>query len=145
MISPVSPPPGLVSWWRAENDALDVMGANDATLGTGITFRAGKVGQAFSFDGTVSAEVKVLASKTLNVGAGSGFTIELWIKPTDAIYRRPLLEWNDGSRVGAHLWIAERFGTLGGFGSLFANLVDTTGAMDAAGLSREQLCTISVL
>jgi hypothetical protein len=119
-------PPGLVSWWRAENDARDVMGANHATLGTGITFRAGKVGQAFSFDGTAAAEVKVLASETLNVGAGSGFTIELWIKPTDAIY--PLLEWNDGSRFGVNLWIAEQHGTTGRIGSLFANIVDTTSA-----------------
>jgi len=116
----VVPLPRLVSWWRAENDARDIMGINHATPGAGITFGTGKVGRAFSFNGTAAAEVKVLASETLNVGTGNGFTIESWIKPTDAVMRHPLLEWHDGSRFGAHLWI-----NVESPGSLYANVVDT--------------------
>ncbi|PYI88213.1 MAG: hypothetical protein DME26_03980 [Verrucomicrobia bacterium] len=41
-------PPGLVSWWRAENNGTDFVGANTAIATNGATFVAGKVGQAFS-------------------------------------------------------------------------------------------------
>ena len=44
-------PSGLVSWWRAEGDARDFWDGNHGSLQNGATFAAGKVGQAFSFDG----------------------------------------------------------------------------------------------
>jgi hypothetical protein len=46
------PPSGLVSSWRGEGNASDVTGSHNGTLVGGVTFAAGKVGQAFSFDGS---------------------------------------------------------------------------------------------
>lgn len=46
----IAPPAGIVSWWPAEGDALDVGGLNDASLRNGSTYAPGKVGQAFSLD-----------------------------------------------------------------------------------------------
>jgi uncharacterized repeat protein (TIGR03803 family) len=45
------PPSGLVNWWRGENNGTDSVGGNTAVLSNGVAFAAGKVGQAFSFDG----------------------------------------------------------------------------------------------
>jgi hypothetical protein len=47
----VTPPADLVSWWKGDGSALDVMGANPGTLQGGVTFPAGKVGPSFCFDG----------------------------------------------------------------------------------------------
>jgi hypothetical protein len=48
----VGAPAGLVGWWRAEDDAKDSAGTNHGVLRNGTGFSAGKVGQAFSLDGT---------------------------------------------------------------------------------------------
>jgi uncharacterized repeat protein (TIGR03803 family) len=45
------PPEGLANWWRGENNGTDSAGGNTAVLSNGVAFAAGKVGQAFSFDG----------------------------------------------------------------------------------------------
>jgi len=113
-------PPGMVSWWRAENNALDAVGTNHGTLSNGVSFAAGEVGQAFLFN-AANQEVKVFASPSLNVGAGSGLTVEMWIKPADLVNPRPLAEWNDGVNYGTHFWINVSGGSPGG---LYANLRD---------------------
>ena len=79
----------------------------------------GKVGQAFNFNGT-NAYVVVAASSSLNVGAGSGLTVETWIKPADVSIAQPLVEWNGGF-FDAHFWIS-----FPSTGTLYANLVDTS-------------------
>jgi hypothetical protein len=96
-VSPGSPlPAGLVGRWAGEGNANDSVGANNGVLEGAVTFVPGKVGQAFSFDGT-TADVRVPASPSLDVGAGAGMTIEAWIRPADLSTERPVLEWNDGS------------------------------------------------
>ena len=45
------PPPGMVAWWPGEGNANDIRGGNNGTPQGGVTFPAGEVGQAFSFDG----------------------------------------------------------------------------------------------
>jgi hypothetical protein len=112
-------PSGIVSWWPADGFALDVIGTNNATLQNGAAYAPGEVGHAFRLDG-VSAYLSVPASSSLNVGLGSGFTIELWIDPAN-LGNQPLLEWNNGSTYGAHFWI------FSSPGQLYANLVDTGG------------------
>lgn len=72
-------PAGIVSWWRAENNALDAIGTNHGTLSNGTSFAAGMVGQAFSFNGT-SNFVQVGNQPTLNFS--NVFTFEGWIFPT---------------------------------------------------------------
>ena len=74
---PVTPPAGLVSWWPGDGDATDIADGNDGTLLNGVTFAAGKVDQAFSFDG-VDDLVVVPHASNLNFGTGD-FTIEAWI------------------------------------------------------------------
>jgi hypothetical protein len=117
----VSPPAGIVSWWRAEGDATDSSGTNQGVLENGTDFVSGKVGRAFHFDG-INDRLRIPATESLNVGSGSGFTVEAWIKPADA-FARPIFEWVDGTGgSGLHLWINQP-----GPGRLIANLVDTNG------------------
>ncbi|HXP63436.1 MAG TPA: hypothetical protein VN829_23235 [Dongiaceae bacterium] len=100
-------PPGLVGWWRAEGNANDSAGANPGIPEGGLAYVPGEVGLAFTFNGT-DADVRIPASDALNVGAGSGMSVEAWIKPADVAARHPFFEWNDGA-----------FGTTMGFsGSL---------------------------
>src|SRR6266436_2460895 len=91
----------------------------------GVSYSPGEVGQAFNFDG-ISGTMVVQASGTLNVGASSGFSVECWIKPSDVSVRHPIVEWNNGSSIGAnfyvsHGWYDERPG------DLMANIEDTGG------------------
>jgi hypothetical protein len=81
----VNPPPpcapvpsGLVGWWPGEGNANDVAGTNNGTLVGSVTFAAGEVGQAFSFDG-VSSYVSIPDSPSLDTFVSS-ITIETWIK-----------------------------------------------------------------
>jgi hypothetical protein len=122
----VSPPAGLVSWWRAESNALDVVGINNGVLDGTAGFGPGEVGQAFLFN-TTNADVRMPASTSLNLGASNGFTLEAWIYPSNIITKQPLFEWNDGGGGwGVHFYIDPlSFGA--GAGALYANVVDSSG------------------
>jgi hypothetical protein len=72
-------PEGVVSWWRAENNALDEIHTNSGTLLGGMGYTAGRVGQAFGFDG-VDDGVLIPDAELLNVGPGQDFTVEAWIQ-----------------------------------------------------------------
>jgi hypothetical protein len=75
----VSPPAGLVGWWKAENNANDTAGTNNGTMVNGATFGTGEVGQAFSFNGN-SQVMQVLDAPALN--PTSALTLECWAKLT---------------------------------------------------------------
>ena len=50
--TPCAPPPsGLINWWRGEDNGADSAGSNPGALLNGLSFAAGKVCRAFSFDG----------------------------------------------------------------------------------------------
>jgi hypothetical protein len=117
----ISAPPGLVSWWPAEGDATEPANGDDGIVQGDITFVPGESGQAFSLNGINSA-VRVIASSELNVGAEAGLTIECWIKPSDLATERPVVEWNNGSSYGVHLWVSQSWFANGGPGDLFANI-----------------------
>lgn len=117
-------PPGIVSWWRAENDARDWVGSNNGSISNGVTFAPGEVGQAFAFAGATNQEVFMAGSPSLDVGAGDGFTIESWINPSSLSNQIPVVEWNDGSTRGVHFWINVSISGQGGPGSLYADLRD---------------------
>ncbi|MBK6697350.1 MAG: LamG domain-containing protein [Myxococcales bacterium] len=73
--------PGLVAWWPAEGTAEDTKGANEGTLigdAGDAGFTTGKVGVAFSFDGT-DRYVQVNAQSSLDMSAGD-FTVDVWFK-----------------------------------------------------------------
>ncbi len=69
-------PTGLVSYWPGEGNANDSADAHDGTLVNGATFDAGKVGQAFLFNGT-TGNVTVPDSPAWAFGTNN-FTIDLW-------------------------------------------------------------------
>src|SRR5262249_42415346 len=70
------PPAGLISWWRAENNALDTIGTNHGVLTNGATFAAGMVGQTFALDG-VNDYVQIADSQSLRPAS---VTLEAWVK-----------------------------------------------------------------
>jgi hypothetical protein len=70
-------PPGLVAMWSGEGNANDSMGGNNGELTGDATFEKGKVGQAFSFDGTRDTSVNVGNPAQLQL---QDFTIAAWIK-----------------------------------------------------------------
>src|SRR6185369_2294312 len=72
----VSPPSGLISWWRAENDAKDFVGGNHGTTTNGTGFTSGEVGQAFNFNGTTAY---VLVPAGANLKLTNAMTVEAWI------------------------------------------------------------------
>jgi hypothetical protein len=134
-------PAGLVGWWQAEGDAADGAGTNNGILQGGVTFVPGNVGQAWRLNGT-SGYVSIPASASLNVGTGGALTIEGWISPADLVAQSPLMEWNDGSGgLGVHFWINQAAPLGGGPGSLFANLIDTSGAVHTIASSGGLLTT----
>ncbi|TAH50331.1 MAG: LamG domain-containing protein [Chloroflexota bacterium] len=133
------PSDGRVSCWKGENNANDSVGTNNGTLEGSVTFVEGKVGQAFNFDGT-TADVRVPASSSLNVGSANGLTIAAWVNPTTLAQRSPLVEWSNNGTYGADFWMSVTDVIPGGVnGNLYANLtsfahgtqyvVQTTGAV----------------
>jgi subtilisin-like proprotein convertase family protein len=97
--------PDIAAWWRGEGNALDSSdpenNKNNGRLIGRFDFPAGEVEQAFEFEdpgntyqfaGT-NNYVQVRASQSLNVSAGSGFTVEGWINPTNLSRPEPLVEW----------------------------------------------------
>ncbi len=69
---------GLVSWWKAENNADDSVGVHPGTTAGGVAYLAGRDGQAFSLDG---ADDSVDVGNWFNL---QSFTISLWINPAAA-------------------------------------------------------------
>jgi hypothetical protein len=123
---PAQLPPGVVGLWSGEGDGSDSAGTNNALL-TAISFENGKVGQAFSFDGT-SSFAKIPASPSLDVGQGQGLSILAWIKPSDVDRANPIAEWNNGAGWGVHFHLSNQaFEGTRGPGQLYANIVDTSG------------------
>jgi hypothetical protein len=75
----IPPPSGIVGWWPGDGNANDVIGTNNGTLQNGATFGAGKVGQAFRFDG-VSNYVAVPNSPALQPAQ---ITVTAWFATTN--------------------------------------------------------------
>ena len=74
---PLEPPAGMVSWWPGDGNAQDIIDGNDGTLSGDAGFVPGKVGQAFSFDGTGDF---VLVPDSPNLNITSDVTVDLWAK-----------------------------------------------------------------
>ncbi len=113
-------PVGLVGWWPGDGATTDMRGTNNGIAEGSLTFSLGKVAQGFNFDGS-TADIRVPASSSLDVGVRGGMTIDMWINPT-TVTNNPLAEWGSGI-TGAYFW-------LGGSevpGNLYINLTDTGG------------------
>lgn len=71
------PPNDMVSWWRAEGNAVDTLGNHNGTIVGPVTFGAGEVGQSFAFNsqlGYIDTGAIVLPET---------FTIDAWINPAN--------------------------------------------------------------
>ncbi|MFC1788117.1 LamG-like jellyroll fold domain-containing protein [Patescibacteria group bacterium] len=75
-------PSGLVGWWNADEilatTAYDIKSSNPGELKYGATSASGKVGQAFSFDGS-DDYIEMNASSDFDIG--TSFTIDAWVYP----------------------------------------------------------------
>jgi hypothetical protein len=72
----VAAPPGLVAWWPANGNAVDVVGGNNGTLTNGATYGPGEVAQAFNINGN-HAGVFIGNPAALQL---QNFTIEAWVQ-----------------------------------------------------------------
>ncbi|MGH7968425.1 MAG: LamG-like jellyroll fold domain-containing protein, partial [Limisphaerales bacterium] len=89
--SQATPAPGIISWWRAENNTLDAIGANNGTLTNGVTYAAGKVGQSFLLNGA-NGYIVVPDAPSLRPAS---VTLESWVRisstnGTQLIMAKPL-------------------------------------------------------
>ncbi|MBI1762954.1 MAG: LamG domain-containing protein [Acidobacteria bacterium] len=95
-------PTGLVSWYRGEGNANDVLNAHPGTLRNGVTFNTSRVGQAFTFDGVDDA---------IELGAWFNlptFTLALWVKPgaTQTAYANII----DNNHTDNRAWVLQQNG-----------------------------------
>lgn len=67
---------GLIAHWSGEGSAIDTANGQDGVLVGNTIFAAGKVGQAFSFDGA-NDYIRIPTAPTLEPGA---FSVSAWIK-----------------------------------------------------------------
>ncbi|HYE66632.1 MAG TPA: LamG-like jellyroll fold domain-containing protein, partial [Pyrinomonadaceae bacterium] len=75
----VSPPADMVSWYPADGSSNDLIGTNsNGALQNGVGFTAGKVSQAFSFDG---ADDLVILPVAVLKTAFTALTIDAWLFP----------------------------------------------------------------
>ncbi|MEO6994211.1 MAG: tandem-95 repeat protein, partial [Lacunisphaera sp.] len=120
-VSTVEPASGIAAWWPGNGNPHEVIhGNHDVEMFQGAGYGAGRVSQAFSFDG-INDYSRIAAHSDLNLGASAaGLTIELWAKPSRA-QDVPLVLWGTttGDGVSFRQWN-------GGVG-LYAFLTDTTG------------------
>jgi hypothetical protein len=85
-------PTNLINWWSAEGNARDLVNTNHGTP-QNISYAAGKVGQAFSFDG---------ASSYINVGATSipvPWTVSCWVNRQNASGSSAILIGDSSGRL----------------------------------------------
>lgn len=73
---------GMVGWWPFDGDGADIYGRFDGLLFGDVIFSPlGEVNQAFIGDG-VATRMVVPRAAQLDLGRGSGFTIEGWVNPS---------------------------------------------------------------
>jgi uncharacterized delta-60 repeat protein len=119
------------AWWRAEGNADDSNGPNHGTLAGNTTFTSGRIGQAFSFDGTGDS-VDVPSSPLVSRGATSPLTVTLWAFRANGQDRVHILGKRDGcdgdnmnyqmgihSEVGLHVF----FGRNGNFARTTSDII----------------------
>src|SRR5207237_1284106 len=72
----VTPPAGLVAWWRGEGNAQDSAGSHHGTLQGGASFGS-HTGRAFSFDGI---DDSVIIPNSEDFNPTGSFSVECWIQ-----------------------------------------------------------------
>jgi hypothetical protein len=99
----IPPPTNMVSWWTADGNAMDLHGTNHGTLINGATYAPGKVGQAFTLNGT-TAYIQVPHSPSLNITGQ--ISILTWVNPTSSnLTTRIVDKHSNGGSDGYHFGI----------------------------------------
>ena len=75
-ITNVSLPHGIVAWWPAENNTIDIAGGHNGTIINGASYGIGEVATSFSFNGS-GQYVSVPSDPTLNLS--SAITLDAWV------------------------------------------------------------------
>jgi uncharacterized membrane protein len=106
---PIPLAPGVVSWWPADSNALDIIGGHNGSPQGGVRLQPGKVGNAFNFDG-VDDNIIIPNSPALNPTAA--LTLEAWVFPrgSQTIFRD--LIGKDGEIVNRQYWMTMRSGNM---------------------------------
>ena len=66
-----------ISWYKAENNALDAEGNNNGTISGGVTYTTGAVGQGFLFNGVDGV---VNLGDPADLAFTGSFTIDCWVE-----------------------------------------------------------------
>jgi hypothetical protein len=93
----VSPPTGLVAWWRAEGNASDSVDGASGVIYDGVAFAPGRVGQAFAFNGTTGA-INVPDAPALMLT--NSLTVEGWLYVTNAPVAPGMVIFRGDTRSG---------------------------------------------
>ena len=100
----ILPPPDLVSWWSGDGNAEDFVDGNHGALKNGATYTAGRVDQAFSFDG-LDDYVEVPDANNLDIT--NELTIDAWFYNKGNI--DPRMRWqriiHKNYRENYEMWI----------------------------------------
>ncbi len=120
LVTPLAAPE-LIAYWKFDEKtgitAYDSSGYGNHGTIQGATWVTGKFGGALSFDGK-DDYLKVPSNPSLDTK--NEITLEAWINPEKG-NPYPILEYNDGTHAGVHLWQWRRWS------DLYANLVNTRG------------------
>ena len=81
----------LVAWWSGDGHPNDIQGTNNGTF-SAATYASGKVGQAFSLNGS-SAFVEI--PDTPSVSIAGAISIDAWINPTTTVAFQTILSKYD--------------------------------------------------
>jgi len=73
----VPPPQGMISWWTGDGTTLDYFGLNNGPTASPVSYAAGEVADAFSFNG--SQYVQVPRSPSLEPAQ---ITVDAWVNAT---------------------------------------------------------------
>jgi hypothetical protein len=89
--------PDIVSWWHADGDYDDAIGANDGNTAGQVTFAPGIDQQAFNFNGMTGSFIEVPDDASLDLT--SEITMDAWIntsQPGGRIFDKISAFFNDG-------------------------------------------------
>ena len=101
-------PPGLVSWWQAEGNALDALNRNNGTEHS-VSYAPGAIGQAFAF-GT-SGYVSV--ANPSFYAYSNAFTVTAWIKTTSPVSTAPTVINNRAQANNNGFVVSQLYGAPG--------------------------------
>ena len=84
----------MIAWWPGDGSAADIVGSHNGTLQNGAGFAAGKVSQAFNFNGS-NQLVQVADDSAWTLGS-SDFSIDLWANFNQSDGDQPLIGHDEG-------------------------------------------------